>query len=129
MLDEAYRKEVAAVVGLNCQLEQILCIIIEWVALGQVARPSGNQQPIDGIKPAISNMRTLCQSFVSTHVLMTWAVYDAAAVCLMSSVAAERRLWVKLSDSSGIQNFQASTQNCLLHGAAVPKAANGDAHQ
>ena len=61
MLVTAYREEVAAVIGLNGQLEQILCVVVEWMAFGQVAGPSRNQQPVDGIKPAEHNTGTLYQ--------------------------------------------------------------------
>ena len=59
MLVNAYREEVAPVIGLYCQLEQVLCVVIEWMALGQVARPSRDQQTIDGIKPAAKQAGSL----------------------------------------------------------------------
>lgn len=53
---KSYREVVTIVIGLHCQLQKELCVVIEGMALGEVAGTTRYQQTIDGIKPVAQHL-------------------------------------------------------------------------
>lgn len=51
-----YREVVPIVVGLNCQLQQVLRVVVEGVALSEVAGTTRYQQTVDSVKPVASHL-------------------------------------------------------------------------